>query len=582
MSAASVSTANNFLMIAPGRRRLALALILIPVFIGALDLTIVSAILPEVLVKLNIPLDTNLGQAAWAVTGYLLAYTVSMTLMGRISDLAGRRSVYLVCLAVFVIGSWWVATCTDFPTTLLNTLARQVLHQRPDLNELTLLAVIIGRVVQALGAGAMVPVSLALVGDMYPREQRAQPIGIVGAIDTGGWVLGHLYGGLMVNFFNSNSAQLAAIFAPLGLPTPDWRTLFWLNVPIGLIALALTGWALRGVPHPTGRGKFDGIGALLLAGALTIVTLGFGGNSDVSGSTSFDALSGSGGALFNLPLLIGGVVTFAVFIAWTLRRRDPLLDLRLFRKRNVSAASLTNLLVGFCLMLGLVSVPLLVNLRAKNASAEAIAQAAQQAGLLLSGLTIPMALAAIPGGWLSNRLGYRTTTMIGLALAAIGFATAGLTWNATTPDLLMAAQMAIAGIGLGLTIAPIGTAVINDAPDDERGVTAALVIILRLLGMTIAVSSMTAYSLARVGTLVSAAVAAFPAGLSADELQKQSVAAYYGSGIQVIGEMLLIGAVASVIALLPAMLLRGNGATQVPAEHPASSTPRSGAMSASD
>src|SRR5436190_3240915 len=184
------------------RRWVIMALILIPVFIGALDLTIVSAILPEVLTRLNIPVDTNLGSAAWAVTGYLLAYTVSMAIMGRVSDLIGRRGVYLVCLAIFIFGSWWVATAHELPTALFNMIARQVLHQRPDLNQLTLNAVIVGRVIQALGAGAMVPVSMALVADLFPPERRAQPIGIIGASDTLGWVLGHLYGGLMVNLFN--------------------------------------------------------------------------------------------------------------------------------------------------------------------------------------------------------------------------------------------------------------------------------------------------------------------------------------------------------------------------------------------
>src|SRR5437868_8561883 len=97
------------------RRWIIMALILIPVFIGALDLTIVSAILPEVLARLKIPVDTNLNSASWAVTGYLLAYTVSMTITGRLSDLIGRRNVYLVCLAVFIAGSWWLATAHALP-----------------------------------------------------------------------------------------------------------------------------------------------------------------------------------------------------------------------------------------------------------------------------------------------------------------------------------------------------------------------------------------------------------------------------------------------------------------------------------
>src|SRR5258706_2993861 len=126
MTSTTTTAATHQSAITNSRRWLILALVLVPVFIGALDLTIVSAILPEVLTRLNIPLDTNLGTAAWAVTGYLLAYTVSMTIMGRVSDLIGRRGVYLVCLGIFIFGSWWVATAHELPTQMFNVIARQV------------------------------------------------------------------------------------------------------------------------------------------------------------------------------------------------------------------------------------------------------------------------------------------------------------------------------------------------------------------------------------------------------------------------------------------------------------------------
>ncbi len=545
------------------RRRLIMALILIPVFIGALDLTIVSAILPEVLTRLNIPIDTNLDLAAWAVTGYLLAYTVSMMVMGRVSDLIGRRGVYLVCLAIFIFGSWWVATSHELPTELLNQLARQVLHDRPDMNQLTLIAVIIGRVIQALGAGAMVPVSMALVGDLYPPDQRAQPVGVVGAFDTLGWVLGHLYGGVMVNFFNQHADTFALWLKQIGLdwPPPDWHTLFYLNVPIGIAALALTWWALRGVEHPTGRGKFDFVGAILISLSLITLNIGFGGgNTEVTGSVSLNNLNNQPNAPVPPVLLLTvSAFCFVAFLVVEWRRPDPLIDLHLFRHRNISAASVTNLLVGFCLMLGLVSVPLLVNLRAEKPTAEAIARAAEKAGILLSGLTIPMALAAVPGGWLANRIGYRATTMIGMGMAMLGFLMAGLSWHADTPELLMAAHMVLAGIGLGLTISPIGTAVINDAGESERGVSSALVIILRLVGMTIAISSLTTFALNRVSYLVDVARTQFPPNLTTDQIQQRSVAAYFSSGIRTIDEVLLIGAVVCLVSLLPAMFLQGSG-----------------------
>jgi MFS family permease len=544
------------------RRWIIMALILIPVFIGALDLTIVSAILPEVLTRLNIPVDTNLGSAAWAVTGYLLAYTVSMAIMGRVSDLIGRRGVYLVCLGIFIFGSWWVATAHELPAELFNQIARQVLHQRPDLNQLTLNAVIVGRVIQALGAGAMVPVSMALVADLYPPEQRAQPIGIIGAVDTMGWVLGHLYGGLMVNFFNQHGETIAAWLRQIGLdwPAPDWHTLFYLNVPIGIVALILTWWALRGAEHPVARGRFDFIGAILASLALIGLNIGLGGNTDITGSTNLNNLNSQpDSGIPPILVLFASAVCFLLFLFVEWRRHDPLINLHLFRKRNISAASATNLLVGFCLMLGLVSVPLLVNLRAENTTAEAISKAAEQAGILLSALTIPMALAAIPGGLLANRIGYRATTMGGMAMAGVGFLLAGLTWHADTPDLIMAVEMVLAGVGLGLTISPIGTAVINEVDESERGVSSALVIILRLVGMTVAISSLTTFALNRVTYLMDIARSQLLPSLTPEQIQQQAVAAYFSSAIRAIDEMLLIGAVVCVVSLVPAMFLRGSG-----------------------
>ena len=167
-----------------------MAFIAIPVFVGSLDLTVVSAFLPELLTELNIPFDTGLDNASWIVTGYLLAYTVSLTFMGRLSDLIGRRGVYIACLMTFIAGSVIVAVAHQAPTDMLYAFYRRM-GERPDPAMVNLQVIIFGRVVQALGAGALVPVSLALVGDLFPPDQRARPLGLVGAIDTLGWVLGH-------------------------------------------------------------------------------------------------------------------------------------------------------------------------------------------------------------------------------------------------------------------------------------------------------------------------------------------------------------------------------------------------------
>jgi MFS family permease len=468
---------------------LILSLVCLPVFIGALDLTIVSAVLPDVISSLQIEIQ-KLDVAGWVVTGYFVSYAVSMTFMGKVSDIAGRRLVYLACLAIFFVGSWLVAATAGWPSRV--TLGvMQLFQDHPQSSFASLYALITGRVVQAFGAGAMVPVSMALVADLFPPERRALPLGVVGAVDTAGWVLGHLYGGIMVQFVS-------------------WPYLFWINLPITLVMFGLTWWMLTDLPQVPAEGRIDWIGVTLLAGTLILLNIGLGSPDDVQGSVA--RLSRD-----SLLWVAGAAALFAAFLISQRRIRDPLLDLRIFSNRNLSAASGINLLVGFCIMVALVSVPIFINV----AGGVETTKAALITGYLLCAFTVPMALAAVPGGWLSERLGYRSSVVAGLLVSIAGFWLMSL-WRvemaaqaiAFFDDVrtgfgslagrgtgFMAAGLALAGIGLGLTIAPILTAVVNAVGDQERGMAAALVIILRLIGMSISMSSMTAYGLRRTTVL---------------------------------------------------------------------------------
>jgi MFS family permease len=540
-----------------------LAIVCLPVFIGALDLTIISAVLPDVIISLNLTVKEHLDQASWAVNGYLLAYAISMTFAGRLSDLFGRRVVYSACLLIFMLGSYLV---TAYDSALINSWINRfhniVLHERPpstgstELRQRYLNLIIVGRVVQALGAGAMVPVTLALVGDLFPPGQRGKPLGLVGAVDTLGWVLGHLYGGVMVRLFGKYGEQMVDAAAGVGLriAVPSWETLFILNVPVSLLALGGAWWALRHVPRPYAarQKRFDWGGALFIMLALIGLNLGLGTSPEAASTTeSLDELQG----VNNGVLLLGAGAAFAIFVWIEANARHPLIRLGLFRKRNFSAASLTNFLVGFCLAIGLVSAPLLVNFRADSPTSEDIQRAAYIAGILLSGLTVPMALAAVPGGWLSERFGYRLPTTSGLGLAAVGFLLAGLTWRGDTPFWIMGVQMAIIGVGLGLTISPIGTTVLNDAREEERGTASALILILRLIGMTVAISSLTIYSLERVDTLM--AQTELGGSTEVGEVFQATITSQFDAAVQAIREMQFIGALASGIALLVAFRLRG-------------------------
>ena len=505
--------------------------IAIPVFVGSLDLTVVSAFLPELINELGLPFDTGLDDASWVVTSYLLAYTISLTFVGRVSDLIGRRGVYVASLLVFILGSVIVAIAHQWPTDLLVSIYRRF-GERPDTAYVNLQVIIFGRVIEALGAGALVPVSLALVGDLFPPEKRARPLGLVAAMDTLGWVLGPVYGAIFMQIM-------------------PWQGLFWMNVPLTLLSLFSVLYGLRYVQQMRVKGRFDFIGTGLIIGALTCLSLGLGGNVNFA---SFDVGIENLSPLpdYALPVLAAGAVLFLLFVLVESRVRDPLINLNMFRRRNLSAAALTNLLVGYVLFIGLVSVPILVNVRQGDITG--LAEAALEVGLLLSTLTIPMSLMAFIGGWVSDRIGIRNTVLLGLGLAIVGFLLVWQTWTLDVSNTLIAIEMAIVGSGIGLTFSPVSTAIINSAYDEERGVASALVIILRLIGMTISVSSLTTFVLVRVNTL--SAAAQEQAFTESGAFDPNAYAALYADAVaSVLGEVGLIGAGLCAVAIIPALFL---------------------------
>jgi MFS family permease len=327
------------------------------------------------------------------------------------------------------------------------------------------------------------------------------------------------------------------------------------------VSFGMTWWALSDLPHPHTKSRIDWIGVTLLAAALLLLNIGLGApEADLEGSMAAQSSNW-------LPWVVGAAAMFVVFLLSQRRIRDPILDLRIFANRNLSAASGINLLVGFCIMVALVSVPIFINVAG---GAETI-QAALITGYLLCAFTVPMALAAIPGGWLSERLGYRSTVVAGLLIAIAGF------WWMSLWRVEMAAQaiaffdnlrqgpdpsqvrgtgfmvggLALAGIGLGLTIAPILTAVVNGVGDQERGMASSLVIILRLIGMSISMSSMTAYGLRRTTALSREMIT------PEDALDLEKTARVALDVVtKIASEIALISLVVAVIAVGVAFLLR--------------------------
>ncbi|MEX2143404.1 MAG: MFS transporter, partial [Anaerolineales bacterium] len=316
-----------------------IALICLPIFIGAMDLTVVSAVLPHVILDLEIPLQTGLDDAAWLVTGYLLAYSVCMTFMGRLSDLYGRRKVFLASLVVFAIGSYLVAVAAEWPTNLALRAYYTFFEGRPDLSYTSLYVLIAARMIQAFGAGSMVPVGMAMVGDLFPEGKRAQPLGLIAAVDTAGWVVGHLYGGIIVRYF-------------------DWQTIFWLNLPICLLAYLLISRLLKGEEKRT-PGRMDWLGASLIAASLSLLNLALGSGTEASSGTAFGDQTGL--TQVALPLSLLALLFLGLFV-WRQRvAKHPLIDLTLFGRVNFLPASLANFLLGVGMFIAIANVPLFIN-----------------------------------------------------------------------------------------------------------------------------------------------------------------------------------------------------------------------------
>ena len=498
----------------------------VPVFVGALDLTVVSAALPAVIFELGIPLQSGLGDASWVVSGYLLTYALGIVLIGRASDLVGRRAAFVGALALFALGSWTVAIARETPAALAAEAVR-ALGGRPDASVAALYAVIVGRAIQGFAAGALVPVAMALVGDLFPEGRRAFPLGLVGAVDTAGWVLGHLWGGVVVQVF-------------------PWQAIFWINLPIAAVAIVVAWRSLPRSGPRVPRGAFDWPGAALATIVLAGLNLALTGNEARQAGLAVP----DGAPAYVLPALVLAAAALVGFVVRERRASDPLLDLRPFAGRAVLAVA-ANGLVGVALMVGLVSVPLLVNAAAAGAGAAA----ALASGVLLSALTVPLAIAALAGGALAGRVSERGLAVGGFALAGVGFALltqarpdaarqalAGV----AGPELAgLVTALLLAGVGLGLTVAPLATIVVDAAAPSGRGSAAAVVIVLRLVGMMVAVSTLTTYGVRRWAALAPDAFA----GIALQEAQRL-LDAGLGLTSRIAAEMAAVAGGVCLIALL--------------------------------
>lgn len=436
--------------------RAVLAVVGFSVFVAADDLTVVSTMLRPIIGDLGLVLPDGIDDAAWIVNAYLIAFVAVMPIAGRISDVLGRRRTFVGAYLLFLAGTVLIPASIQFDEPFGWFL--------------------FGRVLTAIGGGAMVPVALAVVGDVYPEGQRARALGTLGAIETLGWVWGPLYGAMLVRFLS-------------------WEWQFWLNIPFAIGGLAASWWALAGHDRPAAAPRIDVVGATLLTIALVSLNVALLGGAEIQSVNGLDELTGGGGPdlwwLYPLAMLAAG--SFVVQQSYS---TSPLFDPRIFRGRNLQIALVVNFVVGAGLVIAMVDVPLFVN------SVELdLERAAVYSGWILSALTAAMAVTSYVGGRVTERWWYRPPVLAGVAMSTAAYAWMGATWTADTSYPLFAVQLALLGGGFGLTVAPTTSAVVDAAPADQRGAAASIVMVVRLLGLSVGLSALTAWALARFNEL---------------------------------------------------------------------------------
>jgi EmrB/QacA subfamily drug resistance transporter len=393
--------------------------LMVTMLLASLDQTIFGTALPTIVGQLH-----GVDQMLWVSTAYILASTIMLPVYGKLGDLIGRKGLFIAAISIFIVGSVIGGMANDMTT------------------------LIAGRAVQGLGGGGLMLLSQAIIADVVPARQRGRYMGIMGGVFALSSVAGPLLGG----YFTDG---------------PGWRWGFWMNVPLGILALASAAFFLRLPKNTKGKPKLDfaGTGLLAIASTCLVLITTWGGNT-----YKWDSLTIIG-------LIIGGVVAAGLFVWVEHKAEEPIMPLKLFKERNFNLTTLAGLIIGIAMFGALAYLPTYLQMvTGVNAT---------QAGLLLIPLMAGLLVTSIGSGQFVSKTGrYKVLPIVGTAITAVALALLS-TMTPTMPIWQICAYLAIMGIGLGMAMQILILIVQNTFSNSEVGTATASNNYFRQIGASV-------------------------------------------------------------------------------------------------
>jgi EmrB/QacA subfamily drug resistance transporter len=426
---------------------LVLAALCLGFFMILLDTTIVNIAIPQMSEHLN----ASLSEILWIINAYILTYAVLLITAGRLGDLYGPKQLFLVGLVIFTAAS---AACgfAESPTQL-----------------------IVFRVIQGLGGALLTPQTLSVLTVIFPPDRRGAAFGVWGAVAGVATLAGPVLGGWLVTDFG-------------------WRWIFFVNVPVGLLTLVLAAIVMPNLRLHR-RHRLDWTGTALVTAGLLLVTFGLiEGQSHNWGKVW--------GPITIVEIISAGVAILAVFAAhqWSHQRGEPLVPFQIFRDRNFSVMNFVAASIAFG-MLGLF-LPLTIYLQS------VLGLSALQAGLTTAPMSLISMLIAPIAGRTADRVGGKWLLFTGLSLFSIGMGVLIASAHVGSSRLHLLPGLLVAGVGLGLTFAPLQTVAMRNVEPRMAGAASGMINTTRQLGGVIGAAAVGALLQAQISSnLKSAAVA---------------------------------------------------------------------------